>query len=187
MPGTHLAVSTPAIARRQFLKTTGAALLSPPAVAAARPNILLIVADDLGWSDLGCYSGEIETPNLDRLAQDGVRFTQFYNAARCCPSRASILTGLYPHQAGMGNMTAAKPRTDYPGYSGVLNQNNVTIAEALKSAGYSTWMAGKWHLGPPGPVSRGAWRSLPLWWRRWITASGASSRSCAKAAVWTTR
>lgn len=155
MPGTHLAVSTPAIARRQFLKTAGAALLGSPAVAAARPNILLIVADDLGWSDLGCYGGEIETPNLDRLAQEGVRFTQFYNAARCCPSRASILTGLYPHQAGMGNMTAAKPRTDYPGYAGVLNQNNVTIAEVLKAAGYSTWMAGKWHLGPPGPVLRG--------------------------------
>jgi len=142
--------------RRQFLSAAAAAgVHGLRSATTPRPNILVILADDLGWSDLGCYGGEIHTPNLDRLARGGVRFTQFYNAARCCPSRASILTGLYPHQAGMGNMTSPKPRTDFPGYAGVLNDRNVTVAEVLKQAGYSTWMAGKWHLGPPGPVARG--------------------------------
>ncbi|MFN7934541.1 MAG: arylsulfatase [Bryobacteraceae bacterium] len=140
--------------RRTFIGTTAAALTAQ-AAAPPRPNILLILADDLGWSDLGCYGGEIETPNLDKLAANGIRFTQFYNSARCCPSRASIMTGLYPHQAGMGNMTSPKPRTDFPGYAGMLNKNNTTIPEVLKTAGYSTWMTGKWHLGPPGPVNRG--------------------------------
>src|ERR1700679_2804471 len=81
---------------------------------AARPNILIVLADDLGWSDLGCYGGEIRTPNLDALANEGLRFTQFYNCARCCPSRASLLTGLYPHQAGIGLMTSDK-EAKYPG------------------------------------------------------------------------
>ena len=73
----------------------------------SKPNIILIMADDMGYSDIGCYGGEIKTPNLDLLASNGLRFTQFYNTSRCCPTRASILTGLYPHQAGIGHMTDA--------------------------------------------------------------------------------
>ncbi|MFV0378642.1 MAG: arylsulfatase [Mangrovibacterium sp.] len=120
--------------------------------AAQKPNIILIMSDDMGFSDLGCYGGEIHTPNLDKLAQTGVRFTQFYNTARCCPTRASLLTGLYPQQAGIGHMTRSPENPeDYdiglPGYRGVLNRNCVTIAEVLKGAGYSTLMTGKWHLG----------------------------------------
>lgn len=111
---------------------------------AERPNIIIILADDLGFSDLGCYGGEVETPNLDQLAENGLRYKQFYNAARCCPSRAALMTGLYPHQTGMGWMAAADLGT--PAYSGTLNENSVTIAEVLKTAGYSTYMTGKWHL-----------------------------------------
>ena len=117
-----------------------------------RPNIILIVADDLGFSDLGCYGSEIFTPNIDRLARDGLRFTQFYNAGRGCPSRAALMTGLYPHQTGMGLMMK-----DYkkPGYRGNLNKSCATIAELLKTAGYQTLMCGKWsltrHTGPLGP------------------------------------
>lgn len=109
-----------------------------------RPNILVILADDLGYSDIGCYGGDIETPNLDRLAENGIRFTRFYNTARCCPSRASLLTGLHPHQAGMGAMVG--PATDAEGYQGDLNKRCVTLAEVLGTAGYSTYMAGKWHV-----------------------------------------
>jgi arylsulfatase len=125
----------------------------PIPAAEKRPNILLLLADDMGWSDLGCYGGEIRTPNLDALAKGGLRFTQFYNCARCCPTRASLLTGLYPHQAGVGEMTADQNR---PGYRGRLQLNCVTLAEVLKSAGYRTYMVGKWHLtSKPGPIDRG--------------------------------
>jgi arylsulfatase A-like enzyme len=121
--------------------------------AAARPNILIILADDLGWSDLGCFGGEIKTPNIDKLAAGGLRYTQFYNCTRCCPSRASLLTGLYPHQAGIGLMTGDQQK---PGYRGSLQPNCVTFAQVLKSAGYKTAMCGKWHVGDNvSPISRG--------------------------------
>jgi arylsulfatase A-like enzyme len=117
------------------------------------------MSDDMGYSDIGCYGGEISTPNLDRLAYHGLRFSQFYNSARCCPTRASLLTGLYPHQTGIGHMTNPSENEkahDYrlPGYRGFLNENCVTIAEVLKASGYSTLMAGKWHVGKQ---NRGMW------------------------------
>lgn len=107
------------------------------------PNILLILNDDMGYSDIGCYGGEVETPNLDRLANNGLRFTQFYNTARCSPSRASLLTGLHPHQTGIGILTYD---SGPEGYAGNLNQSCVTIAEVLKTAGYCTYLSGKWHV-----------------------------------------
>jgi len=111
--------------------------------AAPRPNIVIILSDDVGFSDLGCYGGEVRTPHLDRLATNGLRFTQFYNTARCCPTRAALLTGLYPHQAGVGHMISDRGRD---GYRGELNSNCVTIAEALRPAGYRNYAVGKWHV-----------------------------------------
>jgi arylsulfatase len=108
-----------------------------------RPNLIIILADDLGYSDLHCFGGEVQTPNLDALASGGVRFTSFYNCARCCPTRASLLTGLYPHQAGVGAMTR---KTDMPGYAGRLKPTAPTIAEVLRASGYRTAMFGKWHV-----------------------------------------
>lgn len=113
----------------------------PPA---DKPNIIVILADDMGYSDIGCFGSEIKTPHLDALAAGGLRMTQFYNASRCCPTRASLLTGLYQHQAGVGDMVNTRKQ---PAYQGYLNQNCVTIAEVLKQGGYSTFMAGKWHVG----------------------------------------
>jgi len=131
--------------------------------APARPNILVILADDLGFSDVGCYGSEIATPNIDALAKTGLSYTRFYNCARCCPSRAALMTGLYPHQAGVGDMVdqyAARIRDELgsPAYSDHLNPHTPTIAEVLKGAGYRTAMAGKWHLGyrpDEWPVARG--------------------------------
>lgn len=108
-----------------------------------RPNVIFILADDLGYSDLGCYGGELPTQRIDSLAENGLRYSAFYTSARCCPSRASLMTGLHPHQAGI------------PAMSGNLKATSVTMAEVLKSAGYSTWMVGKWHMGTPGPIERG--------------------------------
>jgi len=158
-------VETRDYTRRGFMRAVGAgamALAVPGAVRAAgtsraRPNIVLIMVDDMGYSDIGCYGGEIRTPNIDKLAAGGVRFTQFYNTARCCPTRASLMTGLYPHQAGMGGMvtkSGARPGA----YQGYLNDRCVTIAEVLREAEYTTLMSGKWHVGeerPNWPVDRG--------------------------------
>ena len=134
-------------------------LLSAALLAAAdsrRPNVLVILADDLGYSDLGCYGGEIPTPNLDRLAKSGARFEKCTNSARCCPTRASLITGLHPHEAGIGDFVTAKPSPKRgPAYTGHLLDNNITIPELLKQSGYSTWMVGKWHMGSPGPIQRG--------------------------------
>jgi len=162
--------------RRDFIRTAGLAAaatalpIAPNPAAQTtgaggtgkRPNIILIMADDMGYSDIGCFGGEIETPNIDRLASNGLRFTQFYNTSRCCPTRASLLTGLYAHQAGIGHMTVEEPHQGYdygyPSYRGSLNENCVTIAEALKPAGYNTYMSGKWHVGTfegMWPVDRG--------------------------------
>jgi len=149
------------VSRRDFLKMVGLgaagfAVGGGRAFSAnkvvGKPNIVLIMADDMGYSDIGCYGGEIETPNIDRLAAGGLRFSQFYNGARCCPTRASLLTGLYAHQTGVGLMAngpSFEKESDagLPGYRGFLNRNCVTIGEVLKGAGYHTLMSGKWHVG----------------------------------------
>lgn len=158
--------------RREFLQqgtaATAGLLLAPHAATAfqprhgenqgsSRPNIIVILADDMGFSDIGCYGSEIDTPNLNKLAAGGLRFTQFYNNPRCCPSRACLMTGLYPHQAGMGMMVVDYKRYPYPAYAGDLSPRAVTIAEALRAGGYRTAMAGKWHLTPPEGVDKHNW------------------------------
>jgi arylsulfatase len=129
---------------------------------ADRPNVVVILIDDMGFSDLQCYGGEVPTPNINKLATEGVRFTQFYNTARCSPSRAALMTGLYPHEAGMGfldNMVVPGSK----GTQGRLRDDCVTMAEVLDDAGYFTIMTGKWHLGSmhgTPPDQRGFMRSL---------------------------
>lgn len=140
--------------------------------AVKRPNIVVILADDMGYSDIGSFGGEIATPNLDRLAAGGVRFTQFYNGARCCPTRASLLTGRYAHQAGVGHMvdestqmTALRAKLNSSGYTNAINDRSVTMAEALRTGGYRTMTVGKWHVGynrPHWPIDRGFDRSFSL-------------------------
>jgi len=131
-----------------------------------RPNILLILADDLGYSDLGVYGSEIETPNLDALARGGLRFTQFYAAPVCSPSRAMLMTGVDYHLTGLGNLKErlSENQKGQPGYEGHLNSRVATVAEVLKAAGYRTYMAGKWHIGagPADPIARGFDHSFAL-------------------------
>ncbi len=149
-------------------------------LAADRPNIIVILSDDMGYSDIGCFGSEIETPVLDSLAEGGLRFTQFYNAARCCPSRASILTGLYPHQAGVGHMTED---AGTPAYAGNLNRQCVTIAEVLGTAGYKNYAVGKWHVTPhpnqkqyeAGTIDRSNWPLQRGFDRHYGTILGAGS------------
>jgi arylsulfatase len=126
-----------------------------------RPNIVVIMADDMGFSDIGCFGGEIPTPNLDKLAKNGLRLNQFYNTGRCCPTRASLLTGLYPHQAGVGFMTGSMDNN--PAYQGYINNTSGTVGEVMKSNGYFTAMTGKWHVGHKEgmrPTDRGFDKSL---------------------------
>jgi len=142
------------------------ALLSSAQAQSTKPNIVVFLVDDMGWSDLGCYGSELKTPNLDALAKNGLRFTQFYNGARCCSTRASLLTGLYAHQAGVGHMTEERRDENgnvRPGYAGRLNNTSVTIPEVLTQAGYFTAMTGKWHVGQNHgvkPEERGFQRTL---------------------------
>ena len=137
-----------------------------------RPNIVLMLVDDMGFSDIGCYGGEIRTPNLDRLASKGVRFSQFYNTARCSPSRASLLTGLHPHQTGIGILTNDdRPR----GYPGTINDRCVTMAEVLKTAGYATCLSGKWHLAAEMRKPNDAWPTRRGFDRFFGTLTGCGS------------
>ncbi|MCE2391113.1 MAG: arylsulfatase, partial [Proteobacteria bacterium] len=134
---------------------------------AVRPNLLLIVADDLGYADLGVYGSEIETPNLDRLAQDGVQLSNFHVAATCSPTRAMLLSGVDNHRNGLGSMDTfmAATQRGLPGYEGYLNRRVAVVSELLRDAGYDTWFAGKWHLGTSAgtwPVDRGFSRSYAL-------------------------
>jgi arylsulfatase A-like enzyme len=137
--------------------------LSPKAMKFGKPvlseiqpkplNVILIMADDLGYSDLGAYGGEIRTPQIDQLAREGLRFTGFTNTGRCCPSRASLVTGHYSHNVGMGWMTAADEHR--PGYRGQIASDIPTIAEIFRDAGYRTYMSGKWHLTADGNIMVG--------------------------------
>ncbi|MBL8173689.1 MAG: arylsulfatase [Bryobacterales bacterium] len=148
--------------RRSFFPLLGACGFAQ--TARKRPNAVVILVDDMGFSDIGCYGGEIPTPSIDKLAGRGVRFTQFYNTARCSPSRAALLTGLYPHQAGMGHLDN-DVRAGSRGYRGRLVDESVTIAEAVRPAGYFTAMVGKWHVGQQHgtpPWERGFDRSLNM-------------------------
>ena len=173
------------VSRRSFLGACGACgaaaagatpwlagCAAPSAARGRRPNIVLIMVDDMGYSDIGCYGAEIRTPNLDRLAAGGMRFTHGYNNAICAPTRASLMTGLYPHQVGIGTNIAklndpfwsTKP---WPGYQSFRRETAAMIPELLRPAGYQTFMAGKWHLGDEPerwPVHRGFDRSFALVW-----------------------
>lgn len=136
------------------------------------PNIVLILADDLGFSDVGCYGGEIRTPNIDRLAATGVRMAQFYNTARCSPSRASLLTGKHPHETGIGVLTSPSLPHGYPGN---LSPSTATVAELLARAGWHTWMSGKWHLSSDTRTPGSSWPTRRGFERFFGTLAGCSS------------
>ena len=145
----------------------GALTISQAAYADQRPNILLVVADDMGWTDLGSFGSEIETPNLDTLAQRGVKFTDFYTSVSCSPTRSMLLSGTDNHLAGLGNMgeLLTPGQRGKPGYEGHLNDRVVSLAEVLRAGGYHTYMAGKWHLGHDPktiPHARGFERSFSM-------------------------
>ncbi len=152
------------------------AVAEQPAPPDERPNIIVIMSDDMGYSDIGCYGGEIKTPTLDGLAANGLRFTQFYNTGRCCPTRASLLTGLYPHQTGIGWMMSDQ---GLDGYRGDLNRNCVTIAEVLETAGYATYFSGKWHVtkytNPQDESEKLNWPAQRGFHRSYGIINGASS------------
>lgn len=137
-----------------------------------KPNVVLILNDDMGYSDIGCYGGEVQTPNLDWLAKCGLRFTQFYNTPRCSPSRASLLTGLHPHQTGIGVLTYDMGPE---GYAGNLNKRGITIAEALKTSGYRSYMSGKWHIASNLVEPSDAWPRQRGFDRFYGTIIGAGS------------
>jgi|TARA_B110000967_G_scaffold210098_1_gene270629 arylsulfatase A-like enzyme len=139
-----------------------------------RPNIIVILADDLGYSDIAPYGSEIETPNLNRLAQDGVRFSNFYNTARCSTTRASLLTGLYSHQTGLGSMPFLPVNTEEPSYRGDFN-SSLTVAEFLRPAGYATYMVGKWHITPYLNNEKSNWPLQRGFDRFYGTITGAGS------------
>lgn len=140
-------------ALKTYTLTLSILLATSLALSAERPNLLYILVDDLGFSDLGCFGGEIATPVLDSLASDGVRLTQLYNTGRCCPSRAALLTGQYPHRVGLGHMTGND--LGHPGFRGVVSAEAQTIAEVVNQAGYRSFMSGKWHLGTDDPTKHG--------------------------------
>ncbi len=171
--------------RRKFLQA-GSAMAATMALggvksalgqngAPSRPNIIFILADDMGYSDIGCYGSEVDTPNLNALAEGGLRFSNFYNNPRCCPSRASLMTGLYSHQVGFALMADNYGECPYPAYKGDLSNNCVTLAEALRFGGYRTAMTGKWHLTPPMLESKHNWPMQRGFERYFGTIAGACS------------
>ena len=146
--------------------------MTPDSEQTEPPNIVLILADDMGFSDIGCYGGEIRTPHLDALGRGGVRFSHFYNTARCSPSRASLLTGLHPHQAGIGVLT----NDDSPhGYPGNLNRHCATLAEILRGRGYATALCGKWHLATDMHTPNDLWPTRRGFDRFFGTLTGCGS------------
>src|SRR6478609_10980499 len=127
-----------------FIVLLGSSTVLTVAQKTTKPNIILIMVDDMGYSDIGSYGSEIKTPNLDKLAGEGIRFREFYNNSICAPTRASLLTGQYQHRAGVGYFDV---NLGLPAYQGFLNKESLTLAEVLKHNGYSTLMSGKSHLG----------------------------------------